>query len=123
MELKLQYDSTINYFQSYSNNAITIKDVEYQRSLILTPEAIIADWEPIHIDLLCGDNIQTIVDLKPEVILIGTGKLLKFPKPKLYAEIASKNIGIEFMDTHAACRTYNILATESRKVAAGLILE
>ncbi|MBL10188.1 MAG: hypothetical protein CL402_06685 [Acidiferrobacteraceae bacterium] len=123
MELKLQYDSTINYFQSYSSHAISIKDIEYQSSLIVTPRKIIADWGPTNIDFVSGDDIEKIVNLNPEVILIGTGKRLRFPKPEFYAEIAGKNVGIEFMDTLAACRTYNVLATESREVATGLILE
>lgn len=64
-----------------------------------------------------------ILEMQPEVVLIGTGHSLRFPEPHLLAPVIRQGLGYEVMDTQAACRTYNILANESRNVVAALLIE
>ena len=90
-------------------------------SFILSPKHLLRDWEPANIESLLADHISDIIELKPELVLLGTGTQLKFPAHSILAEIHRQRIGVEIMDTAAACRTYNILMAEGRFVVAGLI--
>lgn len=90
-------------------------------SLIISPHQLIRDWAPQDIAALRADHLQAIVALQPEVVLLGTGQRLDFPDSAVLAMLHERQIGIEVMDTAAACRTYNILMAEGRNVVAGLI--
>jgi uncharacterized protein len=94
----------------------------YERSLIVMPDRIVADWDVPSLDSLTQHNIEALAVLKPELVLLGTGEILRFPDSRLLATLFSAAIGAETMDTRAACRTYNILAEEGRNVAAALII-
>lgn len=108
--------------RAYSDGRITVGDTEYRRSLILSNERIIDDWQPQRLDELTGADLQRVLEIGPEVFLLGTGKRLSFPTPGLTAALLEAGIGVEIMDTAAACRTYNILLGEHRHVAAALLL-
>ena len=95
----------------------------YERSLIVMPDRIMADWNVPNLDSLTQHDIGALALLMPELVLLGTGEILRFPDPRLLASLFSAAIGAEMMDTRAACRTYNILAEEGRNVAAALIIE
>ncbi len=89
-------------------------------SAIITPEQIIEDW--LETDQpLSPEHIQKILALKPEVILLGTGEQLVFPTAAILQDCYHAGVGVEVMDTGAACRTYNILAAEGRQVAMGIM--
>jgi len=90
-------------------------------SVIISPATLIRDWPPDHVGALQKEHLEAITNLNPEVILLGTGERLNFPDPEILAVVQRRQIGIEVMDTAAACRTYNILMAEGRRVAAGLI--
>lgn len=91
------------------------------RSCIISPKQLIEDWAPNRLDELLAEHLQAIVALAPEVVLLGTGETLNFPAQEILAELTAQQIGVEVMDTAAACRTYNILMNEGRRVVAGLI--
>ena len=91
-------------------------------SFIISLEQLIENWAPAHIDQLCAQHMQPLLELEPELVLIGTGESLKFPAMEHYASLIQHNIGVEIMDSAAACRTYNILLSEGRKVVAGIII-
>ena len=95
---------------------------EHRRSLILTPQQLIEDWAPQQIAELTADHWQAVLGLQPEVILLGTGKRLTFPPMAILSPCHQAGIGIEVMDTSAACRTFNILASEGRNVVAALMM-
>lgn len=80
------------------------------------------NWDIQDFESLAQGDLSALVSLKPELVLLGTGDLLRFPDSKLLAGLAAAGIGAEIMDTRAACRTYNILAEEGRNVAAALII-
>lgn len=90
-------------------------------SFIVSPQRLLRDWAPTHVDNLQAKHLDPIIELKPELVLLGTGPRLIFPAPKLLASLHRQRIGVEVMDTAAACRTYNILMTEGRLVVAGLM--
>jgi len=107
---------------AYDEDNITINGKAFASSLIITRTKLDEDWNLNHIDSLQSEHIDQILILNPELILIGTGKQLTFPEVAVYSEIIKKGIGVDFMDTQAACRTYNILMSEGRDVVAGLII-
>ena len=123
MKLHLETGSkTHNRIRAYSPGQFVINQATYHCSLIVTPEHIITDWPPTRFEELSAADLTTLITLDPELIVLGTGPRLRFPAPAHTQPMVEANIGFEVMDTAAACRTYNILMGEGRKVAAGLIL-
>jgi uncharacterized protein len=122
--MKIELDTLAadrNLIQSYSAAGIIIKKVAYQNSIIVSPDRIIENWPPHHPADLTPDHLQVLLDMEPELVLLGTGSRLQFPDQQILATFLSRNIGIEVMDTTAACRAYNFIAGEDRKVVAALI--
>jgi uncharacterized protein len=107
---------------AYEPGRITINGVPHERSIALLPDRLISDWKPQSVAELAAEHFRVIADLQPDVVLLGTGLKQLFLAPALYAPIPDQGIGIEMMGTASACRTYNILATEGRRVAAILML-
>lgn len=101
---------------------MAVNGVRYEASLVVMPDRIADDWQVHHFELLAQDDIDALAALNPELVLLGTGDVLRFPDPRLLANLTRAGIGTEVMDTPAACRTYNILAEEGRNVAAALII-
>lgn len=118
-----EVDLNEGYFiTAYDEASIQINGKNFSSGLVVTQDKLVNDWPPASVDMLAPEHIKTIVDLKPELVLLGTGAKLVFPEVKVYAELIQLGIGVEVMDTGAVCRTYNILSSEGRRVVAGLIL-
>ena len=96
--------------------------MRYEGSLVVMPDRIADDWKVPHLEAMVQDHIDALAALNPELVLLGTGDVLRFPDPRLLANLMRAGIGTEVMDTRAACRTYNILAEEGRNIAAALIM-
>ena len=111
------------HITAYEQGVVMVSGSPKTGSFIISLEQLIEDWAPSHIDQLRKQHIQPLLELEPELVLIGTGESLKFPAMEHYASLIQHNIGVEIMDSAAACRTYNILLSEGRKVVAGIILE
>jgi len=92
------------------------------RGLLVSPERIDTDWGPESAADLTPEHFEALLAPEPQIILVGTGKQQIFPAPATYLTVLRRSIGVDVMDTGAACRTYNILVSEGRKVAAGLIM-
>lgn len=107
---------------AYDNGTVSVNGKTFQQSLIISTTKLNENWGLSAIESLSEKHIDQILSLQPELILIGTGERLKFPAVDKYAAIIHRGIGVDFMDTGAACRTYNILMSEGRNVVAGLIL-
>lgn len=107
--------------EAYGPEGIRVAGRSFIGGLILTPERLIEGWGPGTAAELRDDHIDPLIALKPELILLGTGAQQVFPPPSVYARVLVLRIGCEVMDTGAACRTYNILVAEGRRVAAGLL--
>ena len=116
-------DSDGGYLISgYEPGRILIGSRAYTHGLIVSPERVVIDWGPEHAADLAAEHFEAIVELDPQVIVLGTGKRQVFPDPQAYLVALQRGLGVEVMDTGAACRTYNILMSEGRKVVAGLIM-
>ena len=107
--------------RGYGDGVITIGNQQFARSLILTRDSLMADWQPQHVAELLHDDFVPILEIRPAVSALGTRKALTFPSPALTARLLQLGIGVEIMDTAAACRTYNILLSEQRNVVAALL--
>ncbi|OIP08021.1 MAG: hypothetical protein AUK53_10840 [Betaproteobacteria bacterium CG2_30_59_46] len=112
----------LNIFTGYDTDYVAVNHRHYQTSLIVLPDGIVEEWPPQSFAALETAHFEAILEFAPEIVLLGTGGTLRFPHPRLTEALIRARIGVEVMDTPAACRTYNILASEGRKVAAALIL-
>ena len=101
---------------------VEINQLRYVHNLIVMPDKLITDWSATDFFGLTEANFTQILELKPEVILLGTGEKHQFLHPKIFQKLTENGIPLECMTTAAACRTYNILMSEGRNVAAMLIL-
>ena len=100
---------------------IRIGDRWFTRALLLTPEEVIDDWPPQSLAELEDAHFNAIHALTPEVVLLRVGARQQFIHPKRLAGFYERNVGVEVMTTEAACRTFNVLAGDGRKVVAGLM--
>ena len=112
----------INRVRACTDTGIVVREHQIGRSAILSSDEIVFDWPPAHPDELTAAHLQAALELKPEVLLLGTGRNQVFPDPKILAPAYEAGIGVEIMTTAAACRTYNILIEDGRKVVAALII-
>lgn len=116
-------DTNEGYFiTSYDETTLQVNGKNFHTSLIISNDKLKTDWPPRSIETLGTEDFSPIIELEPELVIIGTGNKLIFPPVDTYAELIKKGIGIDIMDTGAACRTYNILTSEGRHVVCGLIL-
>ncbi|MFH1044210.1 MAG: Mth938-like domain-containing protein [Pseudomonadota bacterium] len=121
MKLHLADISGINVFTGYGEGYVMVNKQRHVRNLVVLRDRLVTDWRPAGFDDLdVGDFVQ-LAELEPEIVLLGTGQRLRFPRPELTRALIEARIGLEVMDIQAACRTYNILAAEERKVAAALL--
>jgi len=121
MKLHLANSDGVNAIRGYSGGEIRVNTERYASSVLVLPESIKAPWGPASLAELTSAHIDEIIALDPEVVLLGTGERLEFPQPAVVRGLADAGIGLEVMDTAAACRTYSIIMAEGRTVAAALI--
>lgn len=122
MQITRETATDANAIVSCLAGEIRLRNARYTSSLIVTRDAVVADWRhPPVAELAIGD-FAALVELGPEIVLLGTGARQQLPPPALYAAFAAHGIGLEAMDNAAACRTYNLLLSEYRAVAVALML-
>lgn len=110
-----------NRITGYGLGYVTVNEVRIAGSVVVTPTRLLKDWAPDEFSKVSLACVRLINELDIEVALLGTGASQQFPRDDLVTRFASRGIGLEIMDTAAACRTYNILMTEGRTVAAMLL--
>ena len=101
---------------------LEINKIQYTQNLIVMADKLILDWQATDFASLTEAHFVQILELKPEVVLFGTGEKHQFLHPKIVQKLTEKNIPLECMTTAAACRTYNFLMSEGRNVAAALLV-
>jgi uncharacterized protein len=123
--LKLHADSptAFNTVTAYGSGFIEINKVRHTRSVLLMPEQPVETWNVAGFKALTPADFARLVAHAPELVLLGTGERQRFPHPDLTRALTEVRIGCEAMDTRAACRTYNILMGEGRKVLAAILLD
>jgi len=109
-------------FTGYGEGYVEVNRTRYAASLVVSGENIVTNWPLANVEALSADHYAAILELKPEILLLGTGAKFVFPEPALLAPLRKAGIGVEVMDTPAACRTYTILLGDGRSVIAALIL-
>ena len=123
MKLHLANMAGLNVFTAYGDDYVAVNHEKHLKNLIVLPESIIPEWSTATVETLTAEDMQKLLELGTEIILLGTGSRLRFPAGPLMRPFAPAGIGLEIMDLRAACRTYNILAAEGRKVAAALLFD
>ena len=122
MKLHASGPSGVNTITGYGEGYVMVNGERRSSSVVVLPDRV-ENWQAVGFDSLTSDDFVYLKQLGAEIVLLGTGQRQRFPHPRLTAELARAGIGLEVMDLQAACRTYNILVAEERKVAAALLFE
>jgi uncharacterized protein len=110
----------LNAFSAYGEGFVRVGEQRYERNLIVTPDRVLP-WEAASFAALSEADFAPLLGLGVDILLLGTGARQRFPHPRLTRALAAQRIGVEAMDLQAACRTFNILVAEERRVAAALL--
>ena len=122
MKLHLTKAADQNIFTGYGEGYVAINNQRFEHNVLVMPGRDITQWEPAGFDALCAADFSALLALQPEIVILGTGDTLRFPKPELTRPLAAAHVGFEAMDTKAACRTYNVLVAEGRQVVAAIFV-
>lgn len=122
MKLQLAQLGDTNLFTAHGADHVMVNGERYGQSLVVLADEVRSDWTAGGFEQLAEAHFAYFLEIKPDVVLLGTGAKQRFPHPRLYRALTDAGIGIECMSTPAACRTYNILVAESRKVAAAILI-
>ena len=123
MKLHADTPTSLNTVTGYGPGFIEVNKSRHPGHLLLVPDAPALAWQTAGFDALRPEDFDILLALHPDVVLLGTGRRQRFPHPRLTAALARAGIGVEVMDTAAACRTYNILMSEGRRVLAAFLQE
>lgn len=123
--MKLHATPTQQYqtVTAYDEGGVEINLRRHTRSLVVMPEKAPADWPVASFDALTAEHFALIDAETPDVVILGTGARQRFVHPRLTGALTARRVGVECMDNQAACRTYNILMAEGRRVALALIFD
>ncbi len=121
--MKFQPDQFATAITAYGPGWIAVGGERITHSVVLQGGGERADWACTRFEQLTAGHFEQLARIRPELVVFGSGERLRFPRPVLLRPLVEAGIGIETMDTAAACRTYNILAGEGRRVVAALLLE
>lgn len=120
MKLHASGPSGLNTVTGYGDGYVLVNGQRHESSVIVLPDRV-EPWDASDFQSLTGENFAALARLGSEIVLLGTGARQRFPDPRLTTALRDARIGLEVMDLQAACRTYNILVAEERKVAAALL--
>lgn len=122
MKFTLESSASPNVIRGYGEGQVRIGERTFERSCIVSAEHV-GEWNVASSDSLTPADLEPVLALRPEVVVLGTGRAQRFPPAAVRAAFAARGVGLEVMDMGAACRTYNILIQEERRVVAALIVE
>jgi uncharacterized protein len=120
MKFTLDSRSDVNLIRGYGPGEVRIGELVHHAPCIVTAQQLVLDWQVRDVASLQVADLEAIFVLKPDVVLLGTGARQMFPQRAIRQAFAARQVGLEVMDLGAACRTYNILVQEERRVAAVL---
>ncbi len=120
--MTLDDNNAVYQIRAYQPGMIKVNDKTLANSIIITPTRLIENWAPQTIQELTTESLAFIAETRPDILLIGTGAVMSLISAEIYGPLINLGIGVEFMDTSAACRTYNALSSENRNVAAALLI-
>jgi len=122
LKLHLANHGDTKLFTAHGADYVMVNRERFTGSIVVSAEQVRDDWNVAGFDALNEAHFNYFLALKPDVLLVGTGAQQRFPHPRLYRALTDAGIGVEIMNTPAACRTYNILVSEDRKVIAAILL-
>ena len=122
MKIEREQAEGKNMFTGYGEGYVEVNRARHTASLVVSASRVLTDWPARSLEALGADHFAAILELRPEILLLGTGATFRFPEPARLAPLYRAGFGVEVMDTPAACRTYNILLGEGRNVVAAIIL-
>ncbi len=122
MKLRVATTEGQNTFTAYGDGYVSVNAIRYTSNIIVLPERLMPEWTKSTLDTLSVADFELLAALDADIIILGTANEVRFPSPELRRPFVAAQKGLEIMDVRAACRTYNVLISEGRKVAAGLIL-
>src|SRR5688572_14384561 len=114
MPLTLDDNPASYQIRSYKPGQIQINDELIEKSLVISASQLITNWPPQSAQELKAEHLDLMLELKPAILLIGTGDKLIFPPLEVYGKLLNHGIGVEVMNTKSACRTFNVLTAEGR---------
>jgi uncharacterized protein len=123
LKLHLDAGGGLNQFTGYGDGYVSVNGERRTASVIVMPRGPVTDWAPSRFQDLAPEHFHGLAATEAEIVLLGTGARLRFPRPEVTRPLIDARIGVEVMDVPAACRTYNILMAEGRKVVAALVLD
>ena len=122
MKLHASRAEGLNTITGYGEGYVMVNGERRDSSVVVLPDRI-ENWKVAAFDALSASDFAYLRDLEVDIVLLGTGPRQRFPHPRLTAALTQAGIGLEVMDVQAACRTFNILVAEERKVAAALLFQ
>ena len=122
MKLHLAGAAGNNWFTGHGERYVAVNNQRFERAVVVTADALHQPWDIERFEELKTEHFRFLLTLEPEIVILGTGTRQRFPRPGLLRDLITARIGVEVMDTAAACRTYNILMTEGRKVVAAVLV-
>jgi uncharacterized protein len=122
--MKLHPDTltSLNTFTGYGDGFVEVNARRYDTGLLMMPEGPVQVWEVANFEALRAEHFDMLASRRPELVILGTGSRQRFPHPRLLRALTDAYIGVESMDSKAACRTYNVLMAEGRQVLVALLL-
>jgi uncharacterized protein len=125
MPVKMQADRIegTNAISRHGPEGVVVNNVEYRSSLVVPWQGRVISWHGTRFEDLTEEHFRTLAALAPELVVFGSGTRIRFPRPALLRPLIDARIGIETMDSPAACRTYNVLLAEGRSVVAALLFD
>lgn len=123
--MKIEPDLSLgnrNRISAYGSGHVIVAGLRHEQNVIVMADRVITGWGPVGAGELLLEHLEALAQLQPEIVLVGTGPRLVFPRREIVESLPRRGIGLEFMDTGAACRAYNFLLGEDRRVAAALLI-
>ncbi len=122
MKLHLNTTAGINTITGHGDGYVAVNGRQLHTALIVTPTKLIESWGAQDVATLAMSDFTLLLEMQPELVVFGSGKLFRFPDQRIMVAFSQARIGFEVMDTPAACRTFNVLASEGRNAAAALLV-
>ena len=113
----------VNVLSRHAPGCVWVNAQPFEHSIVVPWQGATESWDATSVEALVAEHFDALLALEPELVIFGSGSRLRFPSPALLAKLFERRIGVETMDTAAACRTFNVLAGEGRRVVAALLVE
>jgi uncharacterized protein len=123
MKLHLHTETAQNNITAHGPGYVVVGGQRIEQAVIVMPDQLISPWVNRGVNELAFEDFAALLEWKPALVVFGSGAQFRFPHPRLLAAFSQARIGFDVMDTPAACRTYNVLMSEGRRVAAALLVD